>query len=543
MSSSSAPLKTTFHLRLEGLPADANLTVYNGWDQVVENVTGQSTVDLSFLPGLYTLRGELAGLIRETPIRLDRDLTLIHSETTPLVPEQFTAAPIEGTALSHEYYRYPSSEWSKKDTRPPLDVSKAADASVFVFIRPRFSGDHPPGKDLAEELFLLNADGTVVSSFTSSEIQSDTGHGWLALSALAPAGFYSLEYRGTPSRAMAIYLFPGWQTQIFILHHQRPIIEGMRIFLARVGQGFNPLREDSTAATDLALDFLQNGITRVPQSMMNQLLSGKFENPMLGLAGGYVLLRQPSPDVNLLNIVTMNLESLLGQSVPDVNAIHTLQSQLLKQPPRPFPFRYPPMFRAGLEGVIRASVDHPELLPADSVIERIATGLFADSPWSSWETGSLANTEAQSPGLAEASASFDLQSTPGAAPSFAPKLDWVQSALLDGLSSRMRRLQLSRSGAAQTNPPESGARGAEPSGPPGAPTVVDWRQVALRLNLPERAVQSALEGLSANPTAAESYLEALGFSGVKLNTSLGQNKAASTDLSTLLSFDISKTEI
>src|SRR5215813_1973313 len=541
MSSSSAPLKTTFHLRLEGLPEDANLTVYNGWDKVVGSVRGQSTADLSFPPGLYALRGELAGLIRETSIRLDRDLKLVHSESAPLVPEQFTAAPIEGTALSHDYYRYPSSDWSKKATRPPLDASKPADASVFVFIRPRFSGDHPSGKDLAEELFLLNADGTVVCSFTSSETRSETEHGWLAFSAPAPSGFYSLEYRGAPSRAMAVYLFPGWQTQIFILHHQRPIIEGMRIFLARTGLGFNPLREESTAATDLALDFLQNGITRVPQGMMNQLLSGKFENPMLGLVGGYVLLRQPSPDANLLNIVTMNLDGLLGPGAPDVNAIRALKSQLLKEPPPAFQFRYPPMFRAGLDGVIRASLDHPELLPADSVIERIATGLFADSPWSSWETGSLANMnmEAQSASLVESGAKIALQ-IPGLAASMStPKLDWVQSAVLDGLSARVRRLQSSRSGAGQINPQESAARGIEPSTPTAG---VDLRQVALRLNLPERAVQTALEGLSANPTAAESYLEAQGFPGAKLNASLGQTKAASTDLSALFSFDISKTE-
>lgn len=535
MSSSSAPLKKTFHLRLEGLPADANLTIYNGWDEVVGSATGQSIVDLSFPPGLYTLRGELAGLIRETSIRLDHDLTRTHSQITPLVPEQFTAAPIEGTALSHEYYRYPSSEWSKKDTRPPLDASKPADASVFVFIRPRFSGDHPPGKDLAEELFLLDADGTVVSSFAPSEIRSDIQHGWLALSARAPSGFYSLEYRGALSRAMAIYLFPGWQTQIFILHHRRPIIEGMRMFLARVGFGFNPLREESTAAIDLALDFLQNGVSRVPQGMMQELLQQKFENPMLGLVAGYVLVRQPSPDLNLLNIVTMNLEGLLGSSVPDVNAIRTLKSQLMKEPPPAFPFRYPPMFRAGLEGIIRASVDHPELLPPDSVIERIATGLFADSAWSSWKTSSVPSIELPSAGLVEATAKVDLDQIPGmTAPSSAPKLDWVQSAVLDGVSARVRRLQ--SSGTAQSHPQEPGSRAAEPSAPQGG---WDLRQVALRLNLPERAVQTALEGLSSNPTAAESYLEALGVSGIKLNT---KTQAASTDLSTLFSFDIGKTE-
>jgi hypothetical protein len=532
MSSSSAPPKKTFRLSISGLPADATLTLYDGWDEISWRKTGESSVDLDLTPGLYTLRAELAGLIKETTIRLDRDVSLVHSVTTPLVPEQYTAAPLEGTALSHEYYRYPSSHWSKNDTRPPIDPSRPSDASIFVFIRPRSSGEHPPGKDLAEELFLLNAEGATVSSFSPSEIQSHSQDGWLALSAPAPQGFYSLEYRGTPSRAVALYLFPGWQTQVFILHHQRALIEGMRIFLARVGVGFNPGRDDFTVATDLALDFLQNGITRVPQRIMGQLLQGKFDNPMLGLVAGYVLLRQPIPDESLLTTVTTNLEGLLGPQVPDVHAIRILVAQALKQPLATFSFRYPPMFRAGLEGVIRASLDHPELLPQDGVIDDIATRMLADSLWSSWET-SEATVGLVSP---------ESQQTFGTATAGAtPKLDWVQSALLDAMSARVRRMQPSRFGLTESVPATSPASESETQPPPRSLTV---RQIALKLNLPKRTVETALQGLNSNPTAADEYLEIQGTSDSR-STSFASPVRAVTkwnDLTALLGTDIFKAE-
>lgn len=276
--------------------------------------------------------------------------------------------------------------------------------------------------------------------------------------------------------------------------------------------------------------------------MMDELLLGKFENPMLGLVAGYVLLRQPSPNSSLLNTVIMNLEMLLGPQVPDVNAIRALKAQALKEPPCVFQFQYPPMFRAGLEGVIRASLDQPELLPADSVIERIATELLADSPWSSWETVPSPSVELQGSSvdfLLEPSA-VELELKTSETPLVAtPKLDWVQSALLDALSLRVRRKKFNFPAFTSA---QLGRTGADTSTPhPG----LDLRQVALRLNVPERTVEAALEGLGANLNVADNYLRAQGMSGIRLkaDASIGKSIYASADLSALFDFDINKTEL
>ena len=147
MSTFSAPTKETFTLALSNLPLDANVTIYDGGrDQDPFEISGKSSISEALAKGLYVVRGELAGLIRETHVRRDRDVSLTHSESIQLVPPQYTAAPLEGTALSHEYYRYPSQEWSLKQTRPPFKPS-SADSSLFIFIRPREAKDATPSSE------------------------------------------------------------------------------------------------------------------------------------------------------------------------------------------------------------------------------------------------------------------------------------------------------------------------------------------------------------------------------------------------------------
>jgi hypothetical protein len=579
VSSSSAPLRRTFHLRISGLPPDANITIYDGRDNAKYSFSGDSSYDHTLASGLYTLRGELGGIIKETSIRLDRDLNLVHSKTSPLVPQQYSAAPLEGTALSHEYYSDPSSTWSKDVTRSPIPGSAPPDANIFVFVRARQVGDDPPDTNLAADLHLCNADGTIVSSFAPSETKSDPQAGWLALSAQAPSGFYTLEYLGSPARVVALYLFPGWQTQVFILHHHRLLIEGMRVFLGRPTVGFNVSNDSLALATDLALDFLQNGVTRVPKALMDQLLMGKFENPMLGLVGAYALFRQPSAgrDSLLLDQIIGNLGWLIGSNAPDLNAIRVLKAQLFNEPSPSFQFQVPPMFRAGLEGVIRASIDHPEILPQGGTIEIISTRLLSDSPWSSWEADVSAASAAASNKriefigetahedfeLAEEdegqartivpSESFGVPATvfeapegssptqpefPAPRPEPTPSLDWVQTAILDAISAQARRrarasrYKFSRLTAAGPATKESTASPAQP--------VLDLRQLALRLRLPERTIQSALASLNSDPSAADNYFQSQGLSGVRFKpTSLGASTLKLADLSQLFADDSS----
>ena len=79
------------------------------------------------------------------------------------------------------------------------------------------------------------------------------------------------------------------------------------MFLAREGQGFSP-RDEVAAGVDLATDSLLNGTDLPPQRALNVLLTGKFENPLLGLIGAHCLLREPEPRKELIHEVLDNLE-------------------------------------------------------------------------------------------------------------------------------------------------------------------------------------------------------------------------------------------
>jgi hypothetical protein len=442
MSSSSAVLKQTFHLTLTNLPEDADMTIYDGRDEVCFTFTGKSSITVALPKGLYNIRGNLAGVIRETPVRLDRDATLVNSKQVQIAPPQYSAAPLKGTALSHEYYRYPSQQWSIQFTRPPLPSAVPMNSSIFVFIRPRDVGDVAQLSTQTYELRLLNELGEVVSSFDPSETRKDDNYGWLAFSAQAPAGYYSLECIGNSSRGMAIHLFPNWQTQVFLLNHGKVLLEGARIFLAKQSTGFNPERDDLAVATDLGLDFLQNNSGRLPNALLRQLLQLKFENPMLGLVGAHALLKQQKSDPQLLQIVISNLKMLLGDCA-DVAAVQLLNARRVGLPPDFVPFDHPPMFRAALEAVIDASFEQDKLLPEGGEIERLAPNLLSDSPWSSWDLElQAAEKSAQWTEIVESYPTvFDSYAGVDQDPIDSPSLDWIQAAFLETAVAQLRAKQ------------------------------------------------------------------------------------------------------
>lgn len=523
MSSSSMPLKQTFQLKLENLSPDAKLTVYDGRDRVCFQSTGESAVEVRLPKGLYSIRGELAGVMRETPVRVAQDTTLVNSEQMQIVPPQYTAAPLKGTALSHEYYRYPSQHWSLNDTCDPLGTPNSADSSLFVFIRPRDDSEEVRGLDQLFKLHLLDASGKMVTSFSENVVKIDEKSGWLAFSVRAPHGYYSLEYYGIPSRAIALYLFPDWQTQIFLLSHGRVLLfEGARVFLSRLGVGFNPERDDLTVATDLGLDYLQNDVNRLPKEVLQELLFGKFENPMMGLVAAHVLLKQGELNSDLLKIVIDNLGNLLGEC-PDVSAIQLLYAMRSQEKVKDSPFEHPPMFRAGLEAVVRASLDHAELLPEGGEIEKIAPYKLADSPWSSWELKLDSQFSFSSAPLksVEKLMSFEyikqghlegFETDSGSASADSRlSLDWIQTAFLDTVAARIRSSQMAaKMGLGRK---ETFKRAPEPAGG-GKPTTkslaginIDLREFACNLGLPLRTVLASVESLTSHPISADELLK------------------------------------
>ena len=354
---------------------DAKITVYNGWDEVEAEENGQ--VHSSLPKGLYTVRIEHADVISEKVLRHDGGT----NESIPQ-PQRQSAMPVFNTATTHEYYAFTSQEWSGKDTRDPIGVSLVTQGRLFIFIR-ALSAEHYRQQNLAEGLKLLDSHGAVLSAFDEAETERSP-YGWLALSAIAESGSYILSYRhGDEPRELPLYVYEGRNTQIFITYRGGLRLETAAILLPSVWESFNP-NDRIAQAVDAALSGLQQGEDYLPREAMSMLLHGKFENPMLGLLGAHLLLLRKEPEESTVNIVIDNLRWLLKDS-PDVRALELIAAHRFEREPPSEPFNRPPMLRVGLEAIFRLSANYPELVPENSLFERISTRLYVDSPWVMWE--------------------------------------------------------------------------------------------------------------------------------------------------------------
>jgi len=251
---------------------------------------------------------------------------------------------------------------------------------LFLFLRTP-SQEQYRDENLGANLRLLNSQGELLSDFaTGDSIKDDQG--FLAFSARAERGLYILRHEGEEPREVPLYVYPELNTQVFLVYNRGLRFETAKIFLPSINFAFSP-QDRFTQVADAALTTLQQGGDFFPEDAMNKLLIGKFEDPMLGFLGAHLLLRQKSLDESYLWMVIQNLKELVSSS-PDFQALEIMACERLGRALPLRPFDQPPMLRPGLEAVLRLSNEYPELVPEKGLVECIATRLYVDSPWTSW---------------------------------------------------------------------------------------------------------------------------------------------------------------
>jgi len=382
------------------------LTLLDASDKTVFRGRVASTRKFKLRPGSYTLRTKFDHATIETPISLDGPLIISTREQLPTAPELYSAAPLQESPTSHEYYTRPSEAWSLFSTRRPLPN---ADSSLFIFVRAVDLEKHDANSDLAQGLVLRSRDGTRISGFAPSETQRDNRFGWLAFHIAVPFGTYFLRFEGhagedteLPPRELPLQLCSGWQTQLFLIHRAAPLLQTAKIFFARGRSGFRS-RDRETAAADVALNGLQNKKDLLSEDALNLLLRAKFENPMLGLVGAHVLIqrrralqtrvsmgerragsqeaRQRDQLQQQITVVLRNLNTLLPSS-PDVAALNLLAGSASIR--NKVVVDEPPMLRLGLNALMNEAAIRPDVLKSESLIPAIAPHVYADTPWSTW---------------------------------------------------------------------------------------------------------------------------------------------------------------
>ncbi|MBP2294998.1 DNA/RNA non-specific endonuclease [Azospirillum rugosum] len=205
---------------------------------------------------------------------------------------------------------------------------------------------------------------------------------------------------------MPLVVCPGWRTDVrmplaqYSRENWRANIAAARIRMSnpadnRVLDAYT-LRLETNALQSLARKRVLRG--KAFNTMIRNACSAKFENPMLGLYGAWLLAGTDEDEVALLDEVVANLTALVesgpagglgpghGFRHPDVEA---LRLQLLRGEPivPQWRFTFPPMLQASWAVMLQAAGTIPWLIPRGSLTDRIAGRLIRNGPWVSWTQG------------------------------------------------------------------------------------------------------------------------------------------------------------
>lgn len=344
-------------------PQPGHITILKG-DAVVERGSGRLRASLA--SGVYRVRVDHGEASSTTDLQVDREPIDLEIE----LPRRSSATLLSGTIGKREFLTDPvvaASRWE----------AKKGEQAAFISLRAK-----TPGGDigLAGQLSLRRSDEYI-------PIYEPT-----SLHRLEP-GMTELRYDG-PDGAywrLPIPIAEGWDTQIFIIVDEgRPLLATSSISMRPAGEGFDP--------SDALIDAYERGIADLvtggpglDKHTLDQLLWGKYRNPLFGLLGAHFLIRklrrggQRHPaDLERLAIVTSNLAKLFGKNMPDIVALR-VWAQLLtgKEPTIDLPHELP-LFSVGFQAFVETSAVSG--WTDFTYVDDVALGLDANSPWTLWES-------------------------------------------------------------------------------------------------------------------------------------------------------------
>ncbi len=363
-------------------------------------------------PGIYKARfrsgDTMADQLVEVPPELPPGQSEILVRGEPL---RFASAlPLPDTRTSHEYHQ---AAWNH--AWDPPDLFQGSGSLLFVLARdarkrPGERSSHVPWQGLT----LCDLDGRVLLDFAEAP-RRDADLAYASANIQLDPGTYVLrvdtELNGILE--MPVITRPDWQTQVALSSRsisrrapafregpgvgrsrsvRRADLAGATVLMGRPGYRSDPSGQQDRL-TELARLGLIQGRATLRAEDLRTMLWAKFENPMLGIYGAHLMLQGNERDMGLLHEVVGNLESMLGDH-PDVAALRLALARRdgLAAPSGPR-FATPPMLVRGWQLVVDASLDQPDLVPAESFAARVATNLLSSNPWLIWRrTPALSQT-------------------------------------------------------------------------------------------------------------------------------------------------------
>jgi hypothetical protein len=364
----------------------AEITVLDGDQRTVAK--GLVRLEQELPAGLYKVRVRVGPTLAEKLVSLDENRQVLFPPAD--IPSPI---PLERTARRNEAHTAAAIEASQK----PLD-NFGTGASILIFTRepPRSESARPtsPQQNPATGLSLLTESGQILADIEQRATVQAEGHPYAGWRGNVNPGAYRLRLERKDGTAIerAIYVSPYTQVQVFLQVTDYLLNDGSTQRIADISgsaivispeQEFGPQRQRMRLA-ELARYALTQTRRILSDGLLGELLDEKFDDPMLGLLGAHLLLRDKPDDRQQFVIVMNNLLRLLGPDHPDVRALWRRRAD--GDTRVPLELESPPMLRRSWDVALEGGEGHSDALSEGPT--SIADKILPDAPWLIWRTAS-----------------------------------------------------------------------------------------------------------------------------------------------------------
>lgn len=361
------------NLLVEGPDAATEIFLIDAGLQRIEAGIGELRARVA--PGLYKIRYRSGAQQEDTLVHIPAGKANHVISARPVLFR--SAAPIANTETSHEYQAWPALDHSRR-THHAIGHG----SHVFLFVREASEDEHLRVCDVA--VYDLHGQRLAGIDVGFSDEKARVA----AANVELDPGTYAVRVTNPTigSYEMFVTASPGWQTQAFFTCEdfwkrgkrvRAPSIRQSSLLMASQHQGFDPSSE-LTRTSELARQALAQGRDVISDEILNQMLHGKFQDPLLGIIGAHLLLRRTQRATSTVRLVCQNLRMMLGEH-PDVVAVELALDRGTRRTVEKI--TAPPTLRDSWKEITKATRRKASLVPPDGVVARIGQNIVRAGLW------------------------------------------------------------------------------------------------------------------------------------------------------------------
>ena len=368
---------------------------------------GIHSIDLYVPPGIYRAKARVGNKQMEKLFSVESSEPGNHKFVQLDGIDFPTPIPLDRTTTTHEYHQQALYEMTGGQF-PAANLG--AGAALVIFLRD--TSNVCFNLDAASlESYAQNFRGFVLSDWDGLNGHAledlgrfDAGRGYFILNASVNPGAYALSRPSDDTERIYLPLIvpAGWALQVFVAMEQtgdntllrRANFDNAAMALDRPNTVFSPLRPD-LRVLEVARHALARGHNFIGERAMEELLAGKFENPMMGIFSAHLLLLDKKPNLSFVETVIANTAMLIGAEYPDLLALswklNYLKYGRTKEDRAAFDassllerLKHPPLLQLSWHYLMEAYRSAPGEATFDAELRKLSNRLISSSVWLCW---------------------------------------------------------------------------------------------------------------------------------------------------------------